>query len=239
MNIYSALGLNIDGIEVISFVGGGGKTTTIYTLAEELKSLGKRVLITTTTKISGDKSGCDYYILENIDKNFSPEYGSISIFGERIKGPKLEGPPLGKLDEIINRNIFDMILIEADGAKQRPIKAMNHHEPVISKYSTKTFGLIGMDCLDQTIEDIVHRPEIFINIVNKDLQEKVEEEDIVKLALHPQGIFKDAVGERFLFLNKIPDENTIIRGNKIRNRLLEKSFQGKVIIGDIQRGEFC
>ena len=36
---------------LISIVGAGGKTTTMYTLAAELAALGKRVVTTTTTNI--------------------------------------------------------------------------------------------------------------------------------------------------------------------------------------------
>ena len=238
MNIYNSLGLDINKIEIISFVGGGGKTTTIFTLGEELKSLGKKVLITTTTKMSSEKREYDYYFLGNIDEKFSPINGSISIFGEKIKGPKLIGSSLEKLDVIIDRGIFDFILIEADGARRRPIKAMASHEPVISKYSTKTIGVIGMDCLDKIIEDIVHRPELFIDIVGKDIKQNVSEKDIVKLALHPKGLFKDAKGEKVLFLNKIYGEDILIRGNRIKEGLLESNFQGRVVLGDIKRGVF-
>ena len=36
---------------LISLVGAGGKTTTMYTLASELAAQGKRVVTTTTTNI--------------------------------------------------------------------------------------------------------------------------------------------------------------------------------------------
>ncbi len=36
---------------LISIVGAGGKTTTMYTLAAELAAQGKRVVTTTTTNI--------------------------------------------------------------------------------------------------------------------------------------------------------------------------------------------
>ncbi|MGL6173173.1 MAG: selenium cofactor biosynthesis protein YqeC, partial [Cellulosilyticaceae bacterium] len=47
-NLTDCLGIR-EGI--IAFVGGGGKTTTIYTLARELSDQGKKVIVTTTTKM--------------------------------------------------------------------------------------------------------------------------------------------------------------------------------------------
>ena len=42
---------------LISLVGAGGKTTTMYTLASELAQQGKRVITTTTTNIYFPKPG--------------------------------------------------------------------------------------------------------------------------------------------------------------------------------------
>ena len=47
--LYKALGIDLKEKNIISFVGGGGKTTSVYTLARELSNLGKKVLVTTTT----------------------------------------------------------------------------------------------------------------------------------------------------------------------------------------------
>lgn len=238
MEICKGLKLNPNKREILSFVGGGGKTTTIFTLGEELKYLGKKVLITTSTNISNPKEGYDYYFLGNIPGDFKPTNGSITIVGEEAKGRKLVGLSLKKLDKIIEDKIFHYILIEADGAKRMPIKALAKHEPVVSKYTTKTFGIIGIDSLDKLIKKIVHRPELFIKIVDKNLDEKVLEEDIVKLVLHSKGLFKDAKGEKILFLNKINNEEALARGYKIRKELEKKAFPGMIILGDIKKGVF-
>lgn len=39
---------------VIAVVGGGGKTSLIYRLADELLDRGKKVIITTTTHMAGE-----------------------------------------------------------------------------------------------------------------------------------------------------------------------------------------
>ena len=67
-----SLGININEKNIISFVGGGGKTTSIYTLARELSNLGKKVLVTTTTHMHMPK---DYI-------NFK---GDINEINERFK----------------------------------------------------------------------------------------------------------------------------------------------------------
>ena len=50
------LKLDIEKYQVIAVVGGGGKTSLIYRLSEELRARGKKVIITTTTHMAYDPS---------------------------------------------------------------------------------------------------------------------------------------------------------------------------------------
>jgi probable selenium-dependent hydroxylase accessory protein YqeC len=49
MQLKEALGLRHG--EMVSFIGAGGKTTTMFRLAHELREANAKVLVTTTTKI--------------------------------------------------------------------------------------------------------------------------------------------------------------------------------------------
>ena len=48
------LKLDIEKYKVIAVVGGGGKTSLIYRLNEELQAIGKKVIISTTTHMAYD-----------------------------------------------------------------------------------------------------------------------------------------------------------------------------------------
>ena len=65
MILHEALDICLHKPAVIAFVGGGGKTTAMFRLAHELKALGKKVLVTTTTNIAQPEPGqCDVLMLE-------------------------------------------------------------------------------------------------------------------------------------------------------------------------------
>ncbi len=54
MNLSSAF--RIQPHDVVAFVGAGGKTTAMFRLAEELVTQGKRVVVTTTTKLAASQA---------------------------------------------------------------------------------------------------------------------------------------------------------------------------------------
>lgn len=234
MELFKELALDLNKKDVISFVGGGGKTTSIKTLAKELKDCGLKVLITTTTMIFEPmENEGDNLFLQDIPIDFQPKNHSITILGDRLRNEKLIGCSIEKIDEISNSRLFDCILIEADGSKRKPIKAPDTHEPVIVNSTTITVGVMGIDAIGNKInEDIAHRPEKLKEILNVEENHIIDLYDMVNLALHPQGIFKSSKGKKILFINKINGNKNISIGKDIRSKLNGSDIQ--VIIGDVK-----
>lgn len=233
MKLFNQLDLNIDNPQVISFVGGGGKTTSIKTLAKELANQGSKVLITTTTMIfdSMKNQGNDFF-LKDIPRDFKANEGTITILGEATRDDKLVGCSVEKIDEIKNRNLFDFILIEADGAKRKPIKAPEAHEPVICNSTSITIGLIGIDAIGLEINQAnVHRAERLEQILDVNQGHIIDYNDLVNLALHAKGIFKSSKGKKILLVNKIRSNKDIEIGRQIRDKLKGRDI--KIVIGDI------
>ena len=52
MRLTELLDIDVNSKKIISVVGGGGKTSLIFRLAEELAEQGKKVIVTTTTHIA-------------------------------------------------------------------------------------------------------------------------------------------------------------------------------------------
>ena len=51
-SLLDALKINPEKYRVIAVVGGGGKTSLIFRLCEEMVSTGKKVIVTTTTHMA-------------------------------------------------------------------------------------------------------------------------------------------------------------------------------------------
>jgi probable selenium-dependent hydroxylase accessory protein YqeC len=225
MKVRDALGLDDEntGI-VISFVGGGGKTSSIFTLANELAGDGRKVLITTTT------------FMYNPDGIDDP---NIDILGSYVTGEgKLKGISKERIDNILKEKIYDFILVEADGSKRMPIKAPAGHEPAVPSSTAIMLGVIGIDCYGKAIDrTCVHRPEIFADLIGASKGETIEDSAILSLVSAPNGLYKNCPkGARKVFLiNKVLDADTEIIARRIGDIVLERCKEiDSVLIGAVQ-----
>lgn len=228
--IYQKFNIDLSKNEIISFVGAGGKTTTIEKLSKELSSLNKKVLVTTSTAMFNPNMDIyDIIFIGSFPEDYVPKDSSITFYADTSIGKKVKCLDLNNIDEIIKRDVFDYILIEADGSREKPIKAPNETEPVITNYTTKTVGVIGLDSLGKPIQEICHRPEILCKLTDKLIDDSVDINSITELVKSPLGLFKNAVGEKILYINKIIEISDAI---EIKSSL--KDVPGlKVVFGEM------
>ena len=183
---------------IISVGGAGGKTTLIYRLAEELKRKGLRVLITTTTKMyvpkrrfiswesgigeEGDKGKQESakQMEEKIRVKLHEE--GIVVVGRILNGEEKFTGISEKVRSILP-NLCDVLLVEADGSRQKPVKVPAEHEPVLFPASDLVIGVLGMNSVGQRILEAAHRPEDVAAFLNISVEHRITEEDLEKLSL--------------------------------------------------------
>ena len=156
MKLFEALDIDLTRNELICFVGAGGKTTSLFRLAEELKGCNKHVLVTTTTAIyCPDEKDCDEVITSDPHSSLTGRQTSgssiVALGSEITSDSKLLGVERSAITGFHQEKRFDYILVEADGSRQRSLKAPADHEPVIPQGTTKTVGVIGLDALGKQI----------------------------------------------------------------------------------------
>ena len=140
---------------VTAVIGGGGKTTLLRTLGEELAGRGSRVLLCTTTKIlpfPGLPCARRKAELEALRREHR-----LLCAGTPVPGTEKLTAPETPMAELARR--FDYVLVEADGAARRPLKAHAPHEPVIPTEANQTICVVGASGFGRTIADAAHRPE--------------------------------------------------------------------------------
>ncbi|HHX67257.1 MAG: selenium cofactor biosynthesis protein YqeC [Miniphocaeibacter sp.] len=196
--------------DILSIVGSGGKTTTMFRLAEELK--GNRVLLTTSTKIL--KEYGDSFITIDDIADIKEELGkNIYLTGKDFTEHKFSGISNSDLNRV--KNYFDYIIIEADGSKNLPLKGWRDFEPVILDSSNKTLGIIPIDIYGEELEKIeIFQKDLFFNIVGKN-KKIFDIECIYKIISSPVGLFKNSSKEKFVLFNKCDSRKQVNIFNKI------------------------
>ena len=231
---------------VVSFAGAGGKTSLMFRIAHELSSAGESVLTTTTTKIMmPSKDQSPHVILSNsveevLDKAkfLIKENLHISAASQRLVSPlqKLKGFDPEVIDEISKVGIFRWILVEADGAAKKPLKAPAFHEPVIPFSSMLLIGMIGLKCIGKPLnERWVFRHKLYSKITGLKPEEPVTEESVAVALTDKNGIMKNCPSHanKVVFLNMADNQKLLESGQRIAAILCNTGVEGlkRVIIG--------
>ena len=181
-----------------AIIGGGGKTTLMYKLADELSKFGK-VIVCTSTRIYGPKDIAALTGAEKKDIIEAFKSRRVICVGEKADGGKLSAPSIG-FKEL--EKLADYVIVEADGAHRLPIKAHSDYEPVIPDGTDKVILVIGADAFGEAISEICHRPELFADIAAVDICSAVTPEAVGRV------IMSEGLGD-ILYINKVEDEKTM------------------------------
>ena len=215
--------------QIITFIGGGGKTSLMNTLGKEFASHGYPTLLTTTTHIMKPDFLSDESYIENED------LGQLANIFTNLKKNTLPLAALGIPEKVVNSNIkwrspssdfcekiaefskkfstknpykFLKILCEGDGSKRLPIKLPKDGEPVFFQKTDTVIGVIGLSCLGKPIKETLFRYELLPNLTSLDnyFIKSLQSADIVttdflyRLCLSEKGLRKNITSQKFCII---------------------------------------
>ncbi|MBU0505005.1 putative selenium-dependent hydroxylase accessory protein YqeC [bacterium] len=166
----------------------------MWRLSEFLTGQGNSVIMTTSTKLCYSFTVDRFPLSVGIDKK-QLKQGECKVFGKEIlkESDKIKGYEPEELDKIFESGVADYVIVEADGAKGRSLKAHADHEPVLSAKAHLIIVVVGMDCIGQPIsEDSVHRSKLFCERVGKKMGEIITKDDVEAIIYHAKGYLKKA-----------------------------------------------
>jgi len=180
----------------MAFVGSGGKTTALFTLARELP---QPVIVTTSAHLSVDqtKLADTHHISRTIDEAKihlgSPQSGVVLITGEidrgRVMG--LSKDTLIWLNQYCSQKEIPL-LIEADGSRLRPLKAPANHEPPIPDFVDIVLVVAGLSGLGKRLSsEIVYQPDLFSQISGTSIGDLITPESIIRTLNNKNGGLKN------------------------------------------------
>jgi molybdenum cofactor cytidylyltransferase len=245
LKLFQALSINPK--DVVALVGGGGKTSAMFRLGDELAALGWRVAITTSTHIGAEQvAQAHHTITLPTQSPIAPQHQLLTHSPTLLVGPidpltqKAAGPSPSLIDDIANTPGVDVVINEADGARTLPFKAPAGHEPVIPSSTTLVVSVVGIDAVGQPLDAAhVHRPERVAALTGAMPGQPITAEHIAAVLSHAQGGLKDVPSHAHVrvLVNKVESATQAETAHRLAKRLLETPRFDAVVIGAVQRDD--
>lgn len=237
----------------VHLIGGGGKTSLMFALARALADAGRSVLTTTSTRIGEPRPEESNRVVLASDaaslvERLRDEFVTrrhVTVAASRLEREgKLLGLGVDQLDRLAEARVADHVLVEADGAAGRSLKAHREHEPVLSARADLVIAVIGVDCLGMPMDDRhVHRAELLRARLGRAPGSVITPEDVARTFFHRDGylarIGKES--EVIVFVNKAETPKALGGARRLAEALQRADREhrlGVVVVGDVRSGTY-
>lgn len=202
--LWAALLLDSDPCPVVAVVGAGGKTSLIYALGGEAAVLGRRAILTGTTRFTLPQDGPppravvgdECSLPSAVASAFETDAVVVATTGHLPKS-RLAGVTSRCVQALAATPGIALVAVHADGSRGRPFKAPGDHEPNIPEAATHVVAVVGLDALGAPIDEAhVHRPGDLLRLVGP--ASRSDESVIARAMVDVRGGRKQVSGRTFI-----------------------------------------
>jgi len=194
MNLAQALRLTSS--PCLALVGAGGKTTALFQLAGELAG---PVILTASSHLALSQTmRADQHLVAATPADLASLEDGLQSGVTLVTGP-LEGDRTTAISSGLQSWLHAFceeralpLLIEADGARQKALKAPAEHEPPLPPFVETVVVTAGLSALGQPLtEQWVHRLEIYARLSGLAPGQPITTQAIASVLIHPEGGLKN------------------------------------------------
>ncbi len=225
-------------------------TTSTRMLARELQTCGQVVMEREEGKLLGKLDDACPDWVRGARTGRVPGMGGQSTVPGSAGGRMLaagagltdDGKVVGLSGETLNvvyrSGLFDSILVEADGARGKPLKAPAPHEPVLPSGTTCVVAVVGADALGSPLtEQYVHRWRLAAEMAGQDPGSVITESTILKIVSCYRDLARQAAPDsRFIpAVNKADRRELLGKAREIAGCLAQsmaKALITSTVLGD-------
>ncbi|WP_255196078.1 selenium cofactor biosynthesis protein YqeC [Halorarius litoreus] len=210
----------------LAFVGAGGKKTSLYALA----TAWDRAVLTTTVRIPPFRDSVHGVVTDApLDTLGGPFPLGLAAADE---GDRLRGYAPEAVDEVIGAH-DGSVLVKADGARTRLLKAPDDHEPRIPSRVDTVVPVASVQAVGKPLDpEFVHRPERVAAVTGLAPGDTIEVAHVAEVLASPDGGLKD-VPERadvVPLVNMADDPDLEATAREIAGRIHERADVRYVVV---------
>jgi probable selenium-dependent hydroxylase accessory protein YqeC len=234
----------------VNFVGGGGKTSLILRLQEEYAAA-MPVVYTTTTRIHPPHPAEGLVVIScNREDVLVMLLGNAAAAGAFCRkfvvtglsgGPNLLRGVSTAFGERLDRDLFPLVLNEADGSRSISLKMPRSGEPVLMDSAEYLVPVIGLDCLGTPLgPNSVFRWDVAERHFGAQAGATITPRLAASILLHPKGVCRDwRPGTHIVpYINKADTESDADSARSLALALLKNGDYPvhRVVWGSLQNG---
>lgn len=198
---------------IISFIGAGGKKTTMFQIASQHPG---RVGITATAHIeyfprslaATKYIGEERELLELVVND--TESRCIAFAQPSQRRGRRAGIDMNSVEKFRQKGRFDLLLIKADGARSRWIKAPASHEPPIPPGTDTVIPVLSVRSIGKKLTDkIAHRVDRVCEIAGMKPGEKIQPVHVARIISSEHGYLKNTNDATVIPLINMVDDETL------------------------------
>jgi probable selenium-dependent hydroxylase accessory protein YqeC len=228
MNLVSALDAD-DGL--VCVVGAGGKKTTLYTLANRLD----RAVVTATVRIPLFDAQVERVVVTDdpVGALRDVDAWPVGLVPEQERADRYRGYPRETVTAIAATDAADAVLVKADGARTRLLKAPNEREPQLPAAADTVVPIASVRAVGEPLdEEAVHRPERVAALTDRKLGEEIRPVDVARVLSSRDGGLKSvpARATPIPLLNMVDTPELEATGREIAAEILDRTAVPRVVL---------
>ena len=181
--------------DIVAIVGAGGKTTTMFALARALAGRGLRVVTTKSTSIHRPSLARSPKLLVSPPERWGAELPAaldahpvVTVVTAAPTRRRYDGIPPDLAPDLLRESGADVLIVEADGARRRLLKAPAAHEPSMPAGATLVMPVACLVAVGRPLaERHIHRPELVAGILRIELGARLTVDHVLRLLLDPRA----------------------------------------------------
>ena len=177
--------------DIAAIVGAGGKTTSMFAMAQALAERGLGVVTTKSTTIHRPSLARSPKLLVSPPDRWRAElppaletHPVITVVTAAPTQRRYDGIPPESAPDLLCASGADVLIVEADGARRRLLKAPAAHEPAMPAGATLVTPVACLAAVGRPLaERHVHRPQLAAELLGVDLGARLTIDHVLKLLL--------------------------------------------------------